>query len=147
MIRSSNMKSSMALGKTARIAVPIGTMFLVWLAVVGVAPFASATSESQTTAAIALAPPTPTITTLPTSAGGTAEEQTYVVEAGDTLWSIATKFYGNGSKYPAILRANNMTESTRLQIGATLVIPALGDATPIALPKTSLTPNPTPSRS
>lgn len=32
--------------------------------------------------------------------------QTYEVKKGDCLWIIAKKFYGNGSKYPAIYDAN-----------------------------------------
>lgn len=38
-----------------------------------------------------LAPPTP---------------RTYTVVAGDSLWKIATKFYGNGAEYPRIIAAN-----------------------------------------
>lgn len=33
-------------------------------------------------------------------------EQTYRVVSGDCLWSIAKKFYGDGSKYPKIYKAN-----------------------------------------
>ena len=33
-----------------------------------------------------------------------AEAQMYT--EGDTLWKIAKKFYGNGSKYPEIVKAN-----------------------------------------
>lgn len=34
------------------------------------------------------------------------EVQYYTVETGDSLWKIATKFYGNGSKYQTIFEAN-----------------------------------------
>ena len=30
----------------------------------------------------------------------------YTIKKGDTLWAIATDFYGNGSKYPQIVEAN-----------------------------------------
>ena len=35
-----------------------------------------------------------------------AETEYYVIESGDTLWAIAAKFLGNGSKYPEIFEAN-----------------------------------------
>ena len=34
------------------------------------------------------------------------ESQTYTVKSGDCLWNLAKKFYGNGSKYPTIYKAN-----------------------------------------
>lgn len=34
------------------------------------------------------------------------ETEYYVIEKGDTLWAIASKFLGNGSKYPEIFEAN-----------------------------------------
>ena len=38
--------------------------------------------------------------------GGEIEENYYVIQKGDTLWAIATKFYGNGAKYTEIVKAN-----------------------------------------
>lgn len=35
-----------------------------------------------------------------------AETEYYVIKSGDTLWAIASKFLGNGSKYPEIFEAN-----------------------------------------
>lgn len=34
------------------------------------------------------------------------EDEFYVIQKGDTLWKIAGKTYGNGSKYTAIVEAN-----------------------------------------
>jgi nucleoid-associated protein YgaU len=33
---------------------------------------------------------------------------TYTVERGDTLWDIAEEYYGNGSEWPRIARANGL---------------------------------------
>ena len=35
-----------------------------------------------------------------------SDSQFYTIESGDTLWAIAAKFLGNGSKYPEIFEAN-----------------------------------------
>ena len=34
------------------------------------------------------------------------ESKFYTIQKGDTLWKIATTFYGDGSKYPFIVEAN-----------------------------------------
>lgn len=138
----------MTLRNLAQIAISIGMLSLIWLAAVQVAPFASASPANQATvpaASVTSNPQTPSVTATP-SAAGSSEVQTYVVQSGDTMWSIATKFYGNGSKYPQILRANDLPDNAVLQVGVTLVIPVLTNTTPVALPKTSLTPSATSSR-
>lgn len=35
-----------------------------------------------------------------------ATNRTYTVVSGDTLWGIATRYYGNGAQYPKIYNAN-----------------------------------------
>ena len=75
------------------------------------------------------------------------ETRTYTVQAGDTLWSIAVKFYGNGAKYSLIQQANTLTDNT-LRTGQILVIPFAETEktpTPQAPPLASATPSPTPS--
>lgn len=53
--------------------------------------------------------------------GGTT---TYTVKRGDTMWSIARRFLGNGSRYPEIERANNLKEGYVLLPGQVLIIPS-----------------------
>lgn len=54
------------------------------------------------------------------AAGSTTE---YVVQDGDTGWSIAQKVYGNGAEFQKILDANNLKESDTISIGSKLKIP------------------------
>lgn len=49
---------------------------------------------------------------------------TYTIQAGDSLWVIAKKTLGAGSKWKLIADANGLTETSILKIGAKLVIPA-----------------------
>ena len=59
----------------------------------------------------------------------TANAQTYVVKKGDCLWTIARKFYGDGSKYKTIYNANKKLLGKRspnlIYAGDILTIPAL----------------------
>lgn len=76
--------------------------------------------------------PTPTRTPVatPTPLGTPMPgERTYTVVSGDSPWKIAQKIYGDGTKYPLIMSANNLTAATRLRVGIVLRIPPL---TPIA---------------
>lgn len=52
-------------------------------------------------------------------------ESTYLVVAGDTLWSIARKQLGDGKRFNEILALNpQITKDTPLVIGSTLKMPA-----------------------
>lgn len=53
------------------------------------------------------------------------EAQTYTVKSGDTLWKIASHFYGDGSKYPKIFEANKdvLDDPDRIMPGQELRIP------------------------
>ena len=55
------------------------------------------------------------------------QETTYKVKSGDCLWSIAKKFYGNGSKYTKIYEANKskIKNPSVIHTGQVLVIPPL----------------------
>jgi nucleoid-associated protein YgaU len=53
--------------------------------------------------------------------------QTYVTQPGDSLWSIAEQFYGDGSQWPKIYAANKQVigdDPNAIYGGMTLTIPA-----------------------
>ena len=67
-----------------------------------------------------------------TIAAAAAPEQqqasdTYEVKKGDTLWAISERYYGNGSKYKAIVEANQpmIKNENEIYPGQTLRIPKL----------------------
>ena len=49
--------------------------------------------------------------------------RTYTVEAGDTLWAIAERFYGDGSKYQVIADASGISNPDLIHPGQVLTIP------------------------
>lgn len=53
------------------------------------------------------------------------ESQFHTVEKGDTLWAIASKFYGNGAKYTEIFEANRpmLSHPDKIYPGQKLRIP------------------------
>ena len=53
----------------------------------------------------------------------TPTQRYYTVVKGDTLWGIAKRYYGNGSRYPEIARANNIANPDIIHIGQKLLIP------------------------
>jgi LysM repeat protein len=58
-------------------------------------------------------------------AGSKKAGQTYVVQSGDTLFSISRKFYKSSKRWKAILEANKkaIRDPKDLTVGQTLVIP------------------------
>jgi len=54
------------------------------------------------------------------------DTQYYTIESGDTLWGIAAKFLGNGSKYPEIFEANRevIEDPDKIFVGQKIRIPS-----------------------
>jgi nucleoid-associated protein YgaU len=48
----------------------------------------------------------------------------HTVEVGDGPWVLAKRYYGDGSLWSAIARANNIEDPRRIQVGTVLTIPA-----------------------
>ena len=59
-----------------------------------------------------------------------AEPRFHTVEKGDTLWAVAEKAYGNGSKYNAIFEANTpmLSHPDKIYPGQVLRIPDIEQA-------------------
>ncbi|RTZ61684.1 MAG: peptidoglycan-binding protein LysM [Gammaproteobacteria bacterium] len=53
----------------------------------------------------------------------------YVIEKGDTLWAIASKYYGSGAKYTMIVDANKevIKDADKIYPGQKIRIPKLED--------------------
>ncbi|KNZ71099.1 peptidoglycan-binding lysin domain-containing protein [Thermincola ferriacetica] len=48
---------------------------------------------------------------------------TYVVQKGDSLWSISEKYYGTGFSFYKIMRENKIINPNTLHVGQVLIIP------------------------
>lgn len=68
----------------------------------------------------------------------------YTIQAGDTLGTIAQKFYGKASKYTEIAQANGISNPNVIRVGQELVLPGLeGDSTVASsAPAPAATPEP-----
>ena len=52
----------------------------------------------------------------------------YTVKEGDTLFTIAQKYYDDGFKYSEIVKANEMQNENQLEVGQSINIPRLEEA-------------------
>lgn len=48
--------------------------------------------------------------------------RTYTVKKGDTLWDIACRFYGDGTKWGSIAAKNGVSDPRKLQVGKVLTL-------------------------
>lgn len=65
-------------------------------------------------------------TTEPTpSAQEASASGNHTVVAGETLWSIAEKYYNDGYKWVDIQKANNLGTSEQVEVGSSLIIPSI----------------------
>ena len=48
--------------------------------------------------------------------------KTYTVKRGDTLWDIACRFYGDGTKWAALARKNGVSDPRKLAVGKVLTL-------------------------
>lgn len=62
------------------------------------------------------------------------EDVTYIVEPGDTLWSIAERFFGDGNRYKEIAELNNLADPNIIHAGQELVIQRVSDDEEESLP-------------
>nr|WP_245412842.1 LysM domain-containing protein [Oceaniradius stylonematis] len=53
-----------------------------------------------------------------------AEQETYVIQSGDTLWELAREFYGDAEMWPKLADANPELVAEGLEIGTEIVVPA-----------------------
>lgn len=53
--------------------------------------------------------------------------KSYTVKKGDTLWALAEKYYGDGTQWKKIAKANGIKDPKKLPIGKKLTIPGVTD--------------------
>lgn len=61
----------------------------------------------------------------------------YTIKEGDTLFTIAQKYYNDGYKYDEIAKANNMTDVNTVTVGQEITIPKVEGAQAAASPEAS----------
>jgi nucleoid-associated protein YgaU len=84
-----------------------------------IATLEAAAAEPDVTPTVTVSPPPEE----PADEGNARGRQTYVVRSGDTLSTIAERFYENASLGDVIAEANDITDPSQLSVGRELVIP------------------------
>jgi LysM repeat protein len=90
------------------------TMFSKWITTL------TLTRGQGTTGEYYIAPET---SVTPAETTQTPEPTYYIVDSGDTLWSIAVKFYNDGAQYLKIVQANPQITGDTIYKGQKLLIP------------------------
>ena len=80
-----------------------------------------AATPTETTTVVKTAADTGETETVETPAPAPA--RTHTIRKGDTLWSVAKKFYGDGKRWKEIAAANDIANESKLPIGKVLRIP------------------------
>jgi LysM repeat protein len=57
------------------------------------------------------------------AASGSTAQRTYVVAAGDTLWSIAARLLGKGQRWSEIAEMNSVRDPRTIRVGQVLKVP------------------------
>ena len=83
----------------------------------------------KTDSAAAASPPKSAGNPEAASATAPAAGSSYTVQSGDTLWKIASRAYGDGSRYPEIFEANRdvLKQPEHILPGQQLIIPPRRD--------------------
>jgi nucleoid-associated protein YgaU len=66
-------------------------------------------------------------------------ENTYIVQEGDSLWSIAEAKLGSGFNYTALIKSNTIANPSLLAIGEKIVIPVKTEVSGHILPEAAFT--------
>lgn len=94
------------------------------VAVLFVVSFLRQTRHIQDTTSISTAI-TPTITQQLPSQLQSSGQKMYTVVAGDSLWTIAERFYQSGYNWVDIAKANNLSDPSTIHSGNNLIIPSV----------------------
>ncbi|WP_377290892.1 5'-nucleotidase C-terminal domain-containing protein [Rhizobium sp. SG2393] len=85
---------------------------------------ADSTAKPAETAPATTTTAAPATTTTPAETAAAPKDETHRIVAGDTLWDLAVKTYGNGLGWKRISEANGNPHPRALHIGKEIVIPA-----------------------
>jgi len=123
-----------ALGAVAVLLLAAGiVLIVVWLTSENPPSIAGLFSSDTPTPTITPRPPTitpsPTLTPPPTETATPQGPITYIVEEGDTLWSIAAEYEVD---LLLLMSVNNISDSGAISAGDELIIPAPGTERPTA---------------